>query len=365
MGKILILSNSFNGLYNFRKMLIQELLNKGNEVYLVSPQGDYEECFEEMGCQCYRLHMERRGMNPLKDWKLFRSYYKLVKNIEPDLVITYTIKPNIYGGMVCRLKKVPYASNITGLGTAFQKEGTLKKMVTFLYRNALKKAKVVFFENSGNKQTMIENNVVKDSQTVVLNGAGVDLEKFPYSNYSEEETKEFLFIGRVMREKGVDELFEALEKLNQKYSEVKLNIVGGLEDNYKDKIEELSNNNLVIYYGYQNDVKPFIEKSCCLVLPSYHEGMANVLLEAAATGRPLITSKIHGCMEAVEEGRNGYLVEAQNAGELYAQMLKFVELPYEKKAEMGKNSRDLMEEKFDKRKVVEKTIGELLNEKAN
>lgn len=164
-------------------------------------------------------------MNPKTDMKLLFFYGRLIQKLHPDLVITYTIKPNIYGGLVCRKLNVPYAVNITGLGTAFQKEGTVKKIVTALYKRALKQAKVVFFENAGNKQVLMEAQIVKEEQACVLNGAGVNLEEYSFCEYPPKGETRLLFIGRVMKEKGVDELFEAAERIQKEHQNVYFDIV--------------------------------------------------------------------------------------------------------------------------------------------
>jgi len=357
--KVLILANNAEGLYKFRKELIQELLNQGCEVYVSIPKGVFLENLKEMGCRFIDTFVDRRGMNLKTDMKLILFYKKVLKKIHPDMVITYTIKPNIYGGLMCRMLRVPYAVNITGLGTAFQSESMVKKLVIFLYKLALKKAKVVFFENIGNKQTFLDLHILKEKQICVLHGAGVNLADYPFSEYPSDEGTRFLFIGRVMKEKGVDELFEAAERITQQRSDVFFDVVGPLEDDYKSRLEELVQKGVIVYHGYQKDVKPFIEKCHCFVLPSYHEGMANTLLEAGAIGRPLITSNIHGCLEAVEEGKNGYLAEEKNAESLLGQLEKFLGLSYEERKGMGQASREVVQEKFDKKKVVGKTIREI------
>ena len=359
MKKILILANFDVGLYKFRKELIQEFLNQGNEVYISLPDGELVRKLEEMGCRFINTLVDRRGINPKTDAKLMLLYRKMIKKLKPDMVITYTIKPNIYGGLMCRMLCVPYAVNITGLGTAFQRESMVKKLVIFLYKIALKKAKVVFFENIGNKQTFLDLKILKENQICVLNGAGVNLEEYSFCEYPLEKETRFLFIGRVMKEKGVDELFEAAERIKMYRSDVFFDVVGSMEDDYQIRIKNLVEKGIIEYHGYQKDVKPYIEQSHCFVLPSYHEGMANTLLEAGAMGRPLITSKIHGCMEAVEEGKNGYLAETKNAESLLGQLEKFLGLSYEERKEMGQASREVVQERFDKTKVVGKTIREI------
>lgn len=357
--KILILANHDIGLYQFRKELIQELL-KEHEVLISLPNGEFINKLKQMGCKFIDTKVDRRGINPIKDLSLIISYYKLIKHVKPDLVITYTIKPNIYGGMVCRLLGVNYAVNITGLGTAFENEGLLRKFVIKLYTIACKKAKVVFFENEENRQIFIRNKIVKESQTYRLNGAGVNLDHYRVLPYPNNDVIKFLFMGRIMAEKGIDELFYAMKKLVSEGIKCELDVLGGYEENYKDTIEKYENEGWLHYHGYQKDVRPFIEQCHCFVLPSWHEGMANTNLESAASGRPLITTNIHGCLEAVVENKSGFLVERKNADDLYKKMKEFTELSYGERKAMGLASRKHMEEIFDKKIVVENTIKELL-----
>lgn len=210
--RIMILANFDVGLYQFRKELIEEFL-KENEVIISLPYGELVEPLKNMGCKFIDTPVDRRGINPATDLKLISKYRNLLKQEKPDLVITYTIKPNIYGGLACRLARIPYAVNITGLGTAFENGGLLKKIVVAMYKVACKKAKVVFFENEENRQIFIREKIVKDAQTHRLNGAGVNLEKYQVSEYPEGEEIKFLFMGRVMAEKGINELFGAMKRL--------------------------------------------------------------------------------------------------------------------------------------------------------
>ncbi|WP_461206052.1 glycosyltransferase family 4 protein [Clostridium sp. DL1XJH146] len=357
MSKILILANYDLGLYKFRKELIQELLNQENEAYISLPYGELIKPLIDMGCEFIDTPIDRRGINPLTDFKLLARYLKILKKVKPDMVITYTVKPNVYGGIVCRIKKVPYAMNITGLGTAFQSDGFLKKLIVLLYKVSCRKAKVVFFENEENQQIFIENKIVKERNTCKLNGAGVNLEEYKFCEYPQDNGQiRFLFVGRVMKEKGVDELFEVAKRIRKENKSVFFHIVGPFEDDYKEDIKELEKQEIIIYHGYQQDVKPFIEKSHCFVLPSYHEGMANTLLECGAMGRPLITSDIHGCKEAVIDKKNGYLVNVKDSEDLFLKIKKFIDLSYVEKMNMGRNSREHIENVFDKKKVVKKTI---------
>ena len=357
--KIIIFTNNDIGLYKFRSELIDELL-KENEVTLALPYGEYVDLFKKRGCLFFDTPIERRGINPITDLRLLKKYYSFLKKEKPDLVITYTIKPNIYGGVACRLLKIPYAVNITGLGTSFQNKSLLRILVKFMYRVALKKAKTVFFENKGNLLFLINEKIVKEEQTCLLNGAGVNVEYYMLAEYPENKRiTRFLFVGRVMKEKGIEELFYALKKLRQKGVECDLDILGYYEENYEETIKNYEKDGWLHYHGFHKDVRPFIKQAHCFVLPSWHEGMANTNLECAAMGRPVITSNIHGCMEAVEDGVSGYLFECKNVDSLYEKMKLFTELSYEQRKNMGLAGRKRMEEIFDKKKVVAKTIENL------
>lgn len=359
MERILILANHSGGLYDFRRDLIAELKKHAN-VTVAVPHNDRWEELHKLVDRVIELPVDRRGMNPLHDSKLFRQYRAVLKEVKPDLVLTYTIKPNIYGGLACRMAHIPYAVNITGLGSAIENGGWLRKLVLALYKPALKGAKVVFFENTGNRDALVATGVVPNGRDVVLNGAGVNLEDYPYQPYPQEGPVRFLFVGRVMHEKGVDELFAAAKQMKQQYGDgVEFHIVGSFEEAYKPIIDELEKAGVVKYHGYQSDMKPFYAMASCVVLPSYHEGMSNVLLEAAASGRPLITSDIPGCREAVEGGVSGYLCPAKDAAALYDAMQHFVGLPESQRAEMGRCGRERMEQKFSKAAVVAETIKHL------
>ena len=339
---------------------MSELISRGNTVIALTPFDDKIDEIKALGAELIETPINRRGINPAEDFKLFRNYKKLLKELKPDLVITYTIKPNVYGGFVCRMLKIPYAANITGLGTAFQGKGMLRKLVTLMYKVGLKKAKTVFFENSENRQIFIDEKIVKEEKTCLLNGAGVNLEHFGVAEYPEENgTTRFLFIGRVMKEKGIDELFKAMQLLREDGINCVLDVVGGYEEDYSEQIKQYENDGWLNYHGYQKDVHPFIDAAHCFVLPSWHEGMANTNLECAAMARPVITSNIHGCLEAVEDGVTGFLCEKQNPDSLYKVMKRFCGLAVDERKQMGLSARRRMEEIFDKKKVVEDTIANL------
>ena len=232
-------------------------------------------------------------------------------------------------------------------------------MVTAMYRLSCKKAKTVFFENAENRQIFLDAKIVKERQTCLLSGAGVNLERYAVADYPAGDVVKFLFIGRIMREKGVDELLSAMRRLTGEGVPCTLDMVGGYEEDYGAVVEEAESEGWLTYWGYQEEVRPFIAASHCFVLPSWHEGMANTNLECAASGRPVITSRIHGCMEAVEDGVTGFLCERKDSGSLYAAMKRFCALSMEERRAMGLAGRKRMEAVFDKKRVVEETIKRL------
>ena len=354
--RILILANYDLGLYKFRKELIEELLNLGHEVYISLPDGDLVRPFEKMGCTFIDTPIDRRGINPKTDFGLFQHYRKMMKEVNPDLVITYTIKPNIYGGIAARLARKKYAVNITGLGTAFENAGLIRTVAVTLYKIALKKAKVIFFENSSNRDELLSFGCCDIEKTVVLNGAGVNTETYAYQPYPNNDDVKFLFVGRVMKEKGIDELFAAMQRLVAEGQRCFLDVIGPFEENYNKKLEQYEKAGWLKYHGYQENVIPFITACDCFVLPSYHEGMANTNLECASSGRPVITSNIPGCKEAVIKDVSGYLCEPKCVDSLYAMMKKMINAGSEGRCIMGKAGRKHMQNVFDKKKVVAETI---------
>lgn len=353
--KILIATNHSYMFYRFRKELVETLMQE-HEVILSTPFVGHEDNLKAMGLRCINTEIDRRSINPFKDMKLLKTYRKMLDDIQPDLVITYSIKPNIYMGSACKAKGIPYVTNVQGLGTAFEKP-VLSSVVSVMYRSALQKAKTVFFENEENAQFFLHQNIISAQQMKVLPGAGINLDEYPYVPMQDDGVCRFLFVGRIMKEKGVDEFFAAAKTLKAEFGEkVAFDVVGFYEDAYKETVDQLVADGVIRFHGFQTDVHPFYEAANCVVLPSYHEGMSNVLLEAAATGRPLITSDIPGCREAVEDGVSGYICPAKDADALYDAMQRFVELPESWRAEMGRRGREQMEKRFSKDAVVAETM---------
>lgn len=352
--KILIMTNHSFMLWQFRRELIAELL-KENTVILSMPCGEHVDDFRKLGCKIINTDIDRRGINPLTDITLLRRYFYYLKKVKPDLVITYSIKPNIYGGFACRMSKIPYCVNVQGLGTAFQKP-LLAWLVGFMYKIALKDAKTVFFENEGNAKVFQDKKIIPIEKQKILHGAGINLERFHFHEYPNNDKVHFLYLGRIMKEKGIDELFTAVRSLYAERQDFVLDIVGFYEDDYKEQVNNLVQDGIAICHGFQENPIPYYAASDCIVLPSYHEGMSNVLLEAAAIGRPLITSDIPGCREAVDPGVSGILVKVKNMNSLRDGMETFLNKTLDERILMGKAGRQKMEKEFDKAQVVKETI---------
>ena len=357
--RIVIIANNSGGLYDFRHELIEKLISLGNTITVLSPFDTKIMELRALGIQLIETPIDRRGVNPIKDIKLLFLYRRILKKINPQLAICYTIKPNIYAAFICQKLKIPYVANITGLGTAFQKNDALKRLVVALYRQSLKKAKVVFFENENNRQIFLDNRIINENQTCVLPGAGVNLDSFCIQEYPDNSPIHFLFIGRIMKEKGIYELFSSMKKLRKDNIDCYLDVLGRYDEDCSEAVKQCENEEWLKYYGYQLDVRPFINASHCFVLPSWHEGMANTNLECAASGRPIITSDIPGCREAVIEGVSGFLCKSKDPDSLYCAMKRFCELSYEQRREMGLAGRRHMESVFDREKVVEETVSRL------
>ncbi len=362
MGKILILANSSSGLYGFRNELVLDML-KEHEVYASLPDETNNKELTEEGCKVIKTQFNRRGMNPAKDIKLFLTYLRYLKEIKPDAVLLYTIKPNLYGGLACRLKKVPYISNITGLGTTLQKDTLLSKFLLAFYRISTKKAVRVFFQNKSNLEFMQEKKVALKN-AALLPGSGVNLIENAYQEYpSEEKGIQFLAVLRIMKDKGIEEFLSAAEKICEKYPTCRFVLAGEYEaetkDRYKPWVERLVEKGVLQYLGYISNVKEVMAQSHVIVHPSYHEGLSNVLLEAAACGRPVLASDVPGCRETLQNGITGDLFPAESADELMIAIEKMLSYTQEKRKMMGKYGRKFVEDHYDRGIVVEQYRDEL------
>lgn len=356
--RVLILANNAMGLYDFRNELLLRLL-KEYEVHVSLPDEEDAPQIAEEGCIVHHTFIERRGMNPIKDGRLMMEYFKLMRKVKPDVVLTYTIKPNIYGSLCCRLKRIPYIVNITGLGSAFEEDGLLRKLVVFLYKIALKKASCVFFQNAKNKD-IFDNFGIKGKKVRLVPGSGVNLDRHAFEEYpSKDEPVKLVFVGRIMKEKGIDELLYTAEKIKEEFPKVVFQLIGSYEEDYKETVETLQQSGIVEFLGYQKIIHPFYKAASAAVIPSYHEGMSNVVLECAATGRPVLASDIPGCREGFDDGITGIGFIPRDKEAFYQAVKCFLNLSYEERKEMGKNARKKMEQEFDRRIVVESYMEEI------
>lgn len=359
--KVLILANNDIGLYNFRRELIEKLIKEKHEVVISLPNGERINDLKEIGCSFIETDVDRRGTNPIKDLKLILKYNSILNEIKPNVVLTYTIKPNIYGGLICRIKNIPYICNITGLGTATENKSIVQKIVFMLYKYALKKVKCCFVQNSENFKFLIDNKLVNEAKCKLIPGSGVNLEHFKVLEYPKEYEKiKFLFISRIMKEKGIEQYLEAAKTIREEYKNTEFHILGFCEQEYEEKLNKLTEDGIVNYHGLQNNVIPFLQEASCLIHPSYYpEGMSNVLLEASASGRPVITTNRSGCREIVNDGVNGFIVPTQNSEELIKKVEKFIQMPYEEKVKMGLEGRKKVEKEFDRNIVVNAYMKEI------
>jgi len=360
--KILILANENSTIYNFRRELLHRLVAEKYEVVISLPQHERNIELEKIGCRIEEIELSRSGINPLKELALLYSYKKQIKRINPDVVLTYTAKPNIYGSLACQKLHIPYINNVTGLGSMFQSENIIKKIMLLLQKKAYKKSSCVFFQNESNQKYFIEKNIVGNNNRL-LPGSGVNLSLHKFEEYPKYDGKiKFILVSRVRKDKGFDEVFEAIGKLSVQYKNIEFHMVGWYEDdNYKGKVDEMVKNYPVTYHGSQTQeqVHELIKECHCLIHPSYHEGMANVLLEAASSGRPVMASNIPGCRETFDEGVSGYGFEVKNAAALVNAIEKFIKLPYEDKKQMGIASRAKVEREFDRQIVIERYMEEI------
>jgi len=357
---ILILTNSIGGLHSFRKEVVKAIVDAGYEVTISAPEmvtkANY---FIEIGCKVELIDFSRRGTNPVADLKLMLRYRKLIKRLKPVAVLTYTIKPNIYGGMAARLCGVPQLANVTGLGDAVENGGWMQKLTLTLYKIGLGKARQIFFQNESNRNYCISKGIAT-KESVLLPGSGVNLQHHTYQAYPVDEGKvRFLFIGRMLRDKGIEEYFEAAKVIKGKYPNTEFRILGNVEGNYQDTLDALSKDGIVKHLGTTSDVRPYIGAVECTIMSSYHEGMSNVNLESAANGRPVITTDVPGCRETVDDGETGYLIDARSAESLIAAIERFIALPYSEKVKMGQEGRKKVEREFDRQIVVDAYLKEI------
>ena len=360
--RVLILGNSGLVVFGMRGELIERLVKEGMDVVVSFPDGflgEGERLAKEYGCNYIGVPIDRRGTNAFRDAALLKSYFKLIREVKPDVVLTYTVKCSIYGGIVCRMLRIPYIVNITGLGTGLAETGRWQKVIISLYKIALRSAACVFFQNRNDQQFFADHRI-RFKKGDLLPGSGVNLEKYVPFPYPSDDKMVFTYIARVMKTKGIDEFLKAAEVIRAENPNVEFHVCGYYEEEYKDIIEDAQMRGIIEYHGLVKDVLPYEELSHCIVLPTYHpEGISNVLLEAAACARPLITTNRPGCAEVVDDGVNGYLIREKDSQDLIRKMRMFMELPWQVRRDMGLAGRAKVEREFDRQIVVQKYMEEL------
>lgn len=358
--KILILSNHYITIYAFRRELVAELCARGHRVYISSPHDERNGYFEKLGCTMIDTPMSRRGMNPAEDIRLVRQYKKMMTELKPDIIFSYTIKPNIYGAMASNSLGMKQVCNITGTGATFLKENLLSKLVRQLYRMSIRKCYKVFFQNTGDRNYFISHGMVKNNYDL-LPGSGVNLSQHSLTEMPGDEEIRFIYVGRVMAVKGIDEYLECARVIRELVPNTRFYIAGFTEEEkYRQLVEHYAAIGVVEDLGFQDDIDRWLRHCHCVILPSLGgEGVPNVLLEAAATGRPCIASDVNGSVDVVEDGVNGYIFRRGDAASLIEKTEQFLSLSHEEKRQMGLRGHEKVARDFDRKIVMDKYLGEL------
>ncbi len=357
MAKILILCNSSGGLYDFRDMLLKRLVRE-HELWVSMPDDVKEAEILALGAKVIRTEIERHGMNPMKEYNLLKTYGQIMDTVTPDIVLAYTVKPVVYGGMAAAKRKIPFIPTVTGLSDAFFSSRGARKLTTVLYRQGLKKAFCVFFQNQANMDYFTYNRIYK-GKTCLVSGSGVNLERFAPMPAEDDGTVRFLYINRVKKEKGFMEFLEAARHFKQLAAEGSIekapefHVLGYCEDGLQKLAEKENANGTIVYNGFSTDVESYYRMASAVVVPSYHEGMSNVLMEASACARPVLASDAAGCRDIVEDGKTGFTFKVRSAEALIKAMERFLALGAEERAAMGLQARAKMEREFDRAKVTE------------
>lgn len=341
--------------------MINAMIRQGHELYLSLPKSDENKYFEDLGCHIIETEIDRRGVNPIKDIRLILFYKKMIPQVNPDIIFSYTIKPNIYGTLVSN-GKYRQVCNITGTGATFLKRSLVSSICEVLYKLSIKRCYKVFFQNTGDRDFFIKEGLVKNNYAM-LPGSGCNLQQHTFKPLPEGDEIRFIFIGRVMKLKGIDQYLQAAEIIRKKYPNTKFLIAGWNEQpDYMKLVEDAQKAGWVEYIGFRKDIDKWIEISHCTILPSHGgEGVPNVLLESAATGRICIGSKINGTMDVIEDGKTGYLFNTGDGMDLARQIEKFILLSPEKRSAMGKAGREKVEHEFDRRIVINAYMNEVDN----
>jgi glycosyltransferase involved in cell wall biosynthesis len=359
---VALTANTTWNLAHFRAPLLQAFAERGFILLALAPVDSAVSKLQAMGCKVRALPVQAHGRSPWADFLLFWSYLRLLRRYRPEALLSFTVKPNIYGGLAARLLGITQMSNISGLGTSFIQGGLLGKLVQWLYRLGLGGAKTVFFQNPEDRDFFLEKRLVRDTQAVLLPGSGVNLQHFAPVVETEERGQHvfvFLFVGRLLGDKGLLELVQAVKLLADLH--LRLLILGpdgGTNPTAiaPSRLAQWRQDPQLELLGSTEDVRPFIARADCVVLPSYREGAPRSLLEAAAMGKPLIATDVPGCRQVVQDGCNGYLCRVRDPHDLARAMRQLMKLSPEQRQAMGRASRKLAEDVFDEKRVVDKYL---------
>lgn len=360
--RIALLTNNDDDVYCFRKEVIEAMIEKGYEVLISCPYGEKFELLKEIPYEYDDLEIDRRGMNVYRDFKLFWHYLFLFLKFKPDVVLTYTAKPNVYGSIAAHLLGIAVINNVTGFGSVLKKQGISKAFIMWLFRLVYRRSDCVMFQNETNMEQAKGYNMV-NGKHMLIPGSGVNTERYSLQLYPEAgngvtgETVVFNYIGRILHDKGVDDYIEAAKRIKAKYPKTEFNMLGFIEpteNHYEQLLKDLEAEGIVYYRGSQKDVRPFVGRAHATIHPSvYGEGMSNVLLESASSGRPLITTDNPGCIETVIEGQTGYIYKGGDVDELCQRIEQFLAVPNEERKRMGQAGRNYIEENFSRKVVIE------------
>lgn len=356
----MLIGSGTMSLYQHRKELISQLISHGLDVSVIAPDGDEASLIQDLGCNYIQINMETRGTNPFADMKLLGDIVATIRRVKPDLVLTFYTKTNIYGGIACRITSTPYIVNITGLGSAMVSGGMKQKLVSTLYKAAVKNANLVYFQNKSNRNYFRDNHFGINAFQM-LPGSGVALDRHRLLPYPADNSKiKFVFIGRVIAQKGIGEFIEAAKSIIGRHPETEFHIVGPVEGIAGPMVESIKTNPHFVVHGKVIDVRPILKEMHCTVFPSYYpEGMANVLLESAAAGRPIITTDCPGCAETVEDGVSGFIVKPRDSKSVADAMERFIALHPAEKENMGLKGRMKMEREFDRQIVIDSYLTQI------
>ena len=344
---------------------MKSLVAKGYEVHTVAPVDDFTRHLQEAGCQHHAVTMDSRGINPIKDMALVVELWSIYRKIKPDIILHYTIKPNVYGSLAASFLKIPVVNNVCGLGTVFLKKNLLSAVAIALYRWTFRFPKKVFFQNPDDRDIFISKKLVPAASADLLPGSGIDLVRFTPDPFKRNNKFTFLLISRLITDKGILEYIEAVKKLKAQGLEAHFQILGAKDPQHQrgiplKLIDSWIKSNTVEYLGTTDDVRPFIKSADCIVLPSYREGTPHTLLEAASCGKPIIATDVPGCHQVVNDNYNGFLCRVKDANDLANKMDRMANLDNQSIQQFGENGRLKMEREFGEDLVIDKYLETLI-----